>query len=186
VFRAAPSRCVAPRHGPLGQRQGKRASSAARMHPVATIGTRIFVPRQRNLKLCSGLVLWSLCPALPLWDYSRLDRGTESRSSWVAAALFYCRQSWRNMAMAGTVTIASVRAHGVRQLLVYCFGKREGDWPCHHSGKLPIDPFQAEEVLSDIERRCRCTVCGWRRADLRPDYSKQQAARQSVGWMMPP
>jgi len=29
------------------------------------------------------------------------------------------------------VTIASVRAHGVRQLLVYCQGKREGDWPCH-------------------------------------------------------
>jgi hypothetical protein len=43
---------------------------------------------------------------------------------------------------------------------------------------LPIDRFQAEEVLKDIERRCRCTVCGWRRADLRPDYSKQQAARQ--------
>jgi hypothetical protein len=40
----------------------------------------------------------------------------------------------------------------VRQLLVYCLGKREGDWPCHHSGKLPIDRFQAEEVLSDIER----------------------------------
>ena len=78
--------------------------------------------------------------------------------------------------MAGAVTIASVRTHGVRQLLVYCLGKREGDWPCHHSGKLPIDRFQAEEVLSDIERRC--TVCGWRRADLRPDYSKQQAAKQ--------
>jgi hypothetical protein len=29
------------------------------------------------------------------------------------------------------------------------------------------------------------TVCGWRRADLRPDYSKQ-AAKQSVGWMMLP
>jgi cold shock CspA family protein len=55
--------------------------------------------------------------------------------------------------MAGTVTIASVRTHGVRQLLVYCLGKREGDWPCHHSGKLPIERFQAEEVLSDIERR---------------------------------
>jgi len=69
---------------------------------------------------------------------------------------------------------------------VYCLGKSEGDWPCHHFGKLPIDRFQAEEVLSDIERRCRCTVCGWQRADLRPDYSKQQAARQSVGWMVPP
>ena len=27
------------------------------------------------------------------------------------------------------VTIASVRAHGVRQVLVYCNGNREGDWP---------------------------------------------------------
>jgi hypothetical protein len=87
--------------------------------------------------------------------------------------------------MNAAVTIASLQSHGVRQLLVYCLGKREGDWPCHHQGKLPIDRFQAEEVLSDIERRCRCTVCGWRRADLRPDYSRRQAARQSVGWMMP-
>ena len=84
------------------------------------------------------------------------------------------------------VTIASVRTHGVRQLLVYSLGKREGDWPCHHQGRLPIDRFQADEVLQDIERRCRCTVCGWQWADLRPDYNKQQAAWQSVGWMMPP
>ena len=60
------------------------------------------------------------------------------------------------------VTIASLRPHGVRQLLVYCRGKREGDWPCHHSGELPIEQFSAEETLRDIERRCRC------------------------GWMMPP
>jgi len=66
--------------------------------------------------------------------------------------------------MVGTVTIASLQSHGVRRLLVYRLGKREGDWPCQHSGKLPIDRFQAEEVLSDIERRCQCTVCGWRRA----------------------
>jgi hypothetical protein len=32
--------------------------------------------------------------------------------------------------------------------LVYCLGKREADWPCHHSGTLAID-----EVLCDIERR---------------------------------
>jgi hypothetical protein len=55
--------------------------------------------------------------------------------------------------MNAPVTIASLQSHGVRQLLVYCLGKREGDWPCHHSGKLPIDRFQAGEVLSDIERR---------------------------------
>jgi hypothetical protein len=84
------------------------------------------------------------------------------------------------------VTIASVRADGVRQLLVYCHGKREGDWLCHHSGTLPIDRFRPDEVLSNIQLRCRCTVCGRQRADVRPDYSKQQAAKQSVGWMMPP
>ncbi|HET9718302.1 MAG TPA: hypothetical protein VFP60_19200 [Pseudolabrys sp.] len=84
------------------------------------------------------------------------------------------------------ITIASLRPHGVRRLLVYCFGKREGDWPCHHQAALPIDRFGAEETLPDIQRRCRCTVCGWRRADVRPDYSAQQSALRSTGWMMPP
>jgi len=44
-----------------------------------------------------------------------------------------------------SVTIASLPTHGVRQLLVYCNGKREGDWPCHHHGELPIEQFKAEE-----------------------------------------
>src|SRR5262245_26202824 len=56
-----------------------------------------------------------------------------------------------------------------------------GLWPFGHGSLLAL-PGRA---LQNIERRCRCTVCGWRRADLRPDYSKQQAAKQSVGWMMP-
>jgi len=81
------------------------------------------------------------------------------------------------------VTIASVREHGVRQLLVYCNGKRDGDWPCHHQGMLPIDRFGAEETLPEIQRRCRCTACGWRGADLRPDYSNLQPPRQSVGYI---
>jgi len=101
-------------------------------------------------------------------------------------ALSYCPQPWRNTAMGGTITIASLQSHSVRQLLIYCLGKRDGDWPCHHSGKLSIDRFEADEVLQDIEGRYSCTVCGWRRADLRPDYRKQQTARKSVGWMMPP
>ena len=82
------------------------------------------------------------------------------------------------------VTIASVRTHGVRQLLVYCNGKRDSDWPCH--GELPIEQFSAEETLPDLQRRCRCTKRGWRRADLRPDYSHQQSTLYGGGWMMPP
>jgi len=64
------------------------------------------------------------------------------------------------------LTIASLQAHGVSQLVVYCRGKRKGDWPCHHSGDLPLNRFGADEVLGEIEQRCRCTACGWR-ADLR-------------------
>lgn len=88
--------------------------------------------------------------------------------------------------MRASVTIASIRAHGVRQLLVYCRGKRDGDWPCHHEGTIAVDAFDDGVALADIERRCRCTECGWRRADLRPDYSVKQAARTTVGWIMPP
>ena len=55
-----------------------------------------------------------------------------------------------NNEMNGSVTIASVRAHGVRQLLVYCLGKREGDWPCHHQGTLPVGRFRADEVLRHV------------------------------------
>ena len=78
----------------------------------------------------------------------------------------------------------SVRAHGVRRLLVYCNGKREGDWPCHHQGALPIEQFKVNECLRDRERRC--TACGWRRADLRPDYGVNQVGSLGGGGMMPP
>ena len=85
------------------------------------------------------------------------------------------------------VTIAHVRSHGVTQLIaLFCRGRREGDWPCHHEGTLPVDLFCADDTLRDIERRCRCTACGWRRADLRPDWSRPLPPRASVGWMMPP
>jgi hypothetical protein len=40
--------------------------------------------------------------------------------------------------MAGMVSIASLQSHGVRQLLVYCLGKSEGDWPCHHQGNYRL------------------------------------------------
>ena len=85
--------------------------------------------------------------------------------------------------MAATVTIASVRAHGVCQLLVYCLGKREGDWPCHHQGTLPVDRFKADEVLQEIERRCRSTVSGSRRAGLLQQAAGGTAERR---WMTPP
>jgi len=58
------------------------------------------------------------------------------------------------------VTIASVRAHGVRRLFVYCRGKREGDWPCHHEEILAMDTFADDEALHDIQCRCDARRAG--------------------------
>jgi hypothetical protein len=52
--------------------------------------------------------------------------------------------------MTKPVTLASLRPHGVRQLLVYCQGKREGDWPCHHQGTLPVERFRPNIRASHI------------------------------------
>jgi hypothetical protein len=84
--------------------------------------------------------------------------------------------------MSASITIAEARAAGATRLLVYCLGRRAGDWPCHHAGALPTERFRGEEALSTIARRCRCTACGWRRAEVRPDYGKVQAGPTSVGW----
>jgi hypothetical protein len=50
--------------------------------------------------------------------------------------------------MAGQITIASVRAHGVRQLLVYCLRKREGD--CRLSFKNERPPFGGLVTLINL------------------------------------
>jgi hypothetical protein len=82
--------------------------------------------------------------------------------------------------MTKPVTIASVRAHGVRTLLVYCRGKQAGDWPCHHSATLSVDRFGADEPLKDIERRCRCKDGDVRTCVLTTAWSRQ-AGEVSVG-----
>jgi hypothetical protein len=87
--------------------------------------------------------------------------------------------------MIARITVQDARIHGVTQLIVFCRGRRKGDWPCHHEGTIPIDRFRADEDLGEIERRCRCTACGWRKADVRPDYSKPLPPRTSVGWIRP-
>jgi len=58
-------------------------------------------------------------------------------------------------------------------LLAYCLGKCEGGWPCYYRGTLAVDRFEPDEVLEDIERRCRCSL---RMATGRSATRLQQAA----------
>jgi hypothetical protein len=84
------------------------------------------------------------------------------------------------------VTIASVRAHGVRQLLDYCNGKREGDWLVIITASCRLSSSAQEKHCQRYSADAAARSAAGRRADLRPDYSRQQAALYGGGWMMPP
>ena len=64
------------------------------------------------------------------------------------------------------VTMAHIRAHGCRDLLVYCDSGR-----CHHSARLDGDWLTDETPVRSLCARMICTQCGYIGADVRPDWS---------------
>lgn len=67
-----------------------------------------------------------------------------------------------------TITIQDARRVGATSLLIYCNNVAVY---CYHQATMPMADFPDDMELSDIERRCRCTRCGARLADVRADYS---------------
>jgi hypothetical protein len=64
------------------------------------------------------------------------------------------------------VTLANMRLHGSRDMMIYC-----GQAPrCWHAGKMSADPWPDDTVFDQIERRLVCTACGALGADVRPDW----------------
>jgi len=63
------------------------------------------------------------------------------------------------------ITIAEMRAAGVRGVLVYC-----SDYHCSHCTRLAADRWADDVRLSDVEPRFVCAACGRRGADVRPDW----------------
>ena len=64
------------------------------------------------------------------------------------------------------VTMAHIRAHGCRDLLVYCDSGR-----CHHSARLEGDWPTDETPVRSLCARMICTQCGYIGADVRRDWS---------------
>jgi len=70
-------------------------------------------------------------------------------------------------------TVGYVRGLGIRTLCVYCRAKREGGWPCHHSGSIDVSTMSDGATLASIETRLACTACGAiGMLDVRPDWSE--------------
>jgi hypothetical protein len=63
------------------------------------------------------------------------------------------------------VTMGHIRSHGCRDLLVYCASGR-----CHHGTVMNADWLPNETPVRSLCRRMVCTRCGYRGADVRPDW----------------
>src|SRR6202022_2872528 len=63
------------------------------------------------------------------------------------------------------VTLAHIRSHGCRDLLVYCNSGR-----CHHSATMNADWLPDETPVRSLCPRRVCTRCGLIGADVRPDW----------------
>jgi hypothetical protein len=65
-----------------------------------------------------------------------------------------------------SVTMGHIRAHGCRDLLIYCNSGR-----CHHGGAMNGDHLPDETAVRSLGARMVCTRCGHIGADVRPDWS---------------
>jgi len=67
------------------------------------------------------------------------------------------------------ITLAKMRASGVRGLLIYC-----SDYQYSHWTAISGDPWPDDVRLSDLEPRFTCQACGRRGADVRPDWESAE------------
>ena len=72
--------------------------------------------------------------------------------------------------------IGHCRAHDLTHLLIYCT-----NFPvfCYHDARIPIDGLPDDLQLDDIQARCRCTRCGKKGAEVRPDWAPVMDRRTS-------
>jgi len=73
------------------------------------------------------------------------------------------------------ITLAEMRAAGVRGLLVYC-----SDYRCSHHIAMSGDRWPDDVRLSDLEPRFTCQACGTKGADARPNFHWDEEARSGV------
>jgi hypothetical protein len=70
------------------------------------------------------------------------------------------------------MTLANMRANGVRSLSVTCE-------LCHHEALMNVDAFEASTPVPVFRSRMVCTGCGIVGADVRPNW-QERAERETL------
>ena len=79
--------------------------------------------------------------------------------------------------MTAPVTLGHIRGHGCPSLLVYC-----GSIHCSHSAEWRPDDLPDDLKLRTLDPRMRCTRCGHRGADVRPDWRPMVERSRKMPW----
>ena len=72
------------------------------------------------------------------------------------------------------MTLGNMREQGVRGLAVYCLNHT-----CRHHAVMSADEYPADLEVPSFALRLKCSKCGSRRIDVRPNWRERDVA---VDW----
>jgi hypothetical protein len=74
------------------------------------------------------------------------------------------------------ITLGEIRASGPTRLLVYC-----QDYSCAHLVAIDACQWLDDVRLSDLEPKFTCQACGYRGADVRPNFQEAPLPSRRAG-----
>jgi hypothetical protein len=66
------------------------------------------------------------------------------------------------------MTLAGMRELGVQHLIAYCHNDA-----CRHSALIDVSSYPPETPVPWFGRRAKCSKCGGKRVDMRPNWKEQ-------------
>jgi hypothetical protein len=74
------------------------------------------------------------------------------------------------------MTLGNMRELGVRGLAVYCLNHA-----CRHQTIISADDYADEIEIPSFSRRMKCSKCGSKNVDVRPNWKEQPPAESLTG-----
>jgi hypothetical protein len=66
------------------------------------------------------------------------------------------------------MTLANMRQQGIRHLIAFCHNDA-----CRHQAVIDVSAYGDDVEVPSFARRAKCSKCGGRRVDVRPNWKEQ-------------
>jgi hypothetical protein len=75
------------------------------------------------------------------------------------------------------MTLANMRELGVQRLIASCLNEA-----CRHIALIDVSYFPADTPVQYFARKAKCSKCGGKRVDVRPNWKEQPPSQSRTGW----